>query len=212
VILAEDSVILREGLAHLLADAGVDVVGQTGDAEGLLELAGALRPDAVVVDIRVPPTHTDEGLRAAREIHERHPGVGILILSQYIETGGAVEVIMRDPQGCGYLLKDRVADIGELTDALKRVAAGESVIDPEVVARLISRRRVANALDELTARELEVLALMAEGRSNEAITRRLGVGGKTTETHVRNIFTKLQLEQSLADHRRVLAVLAYLRA
>ena len=211
VILAEDSVILREGLARLLEDAGVCVVGQTDNADQLLALVRSLRPDVALVDIRMPPTHTDEGLRAAREIRESHPAVGVLLLSQYVETGSAVQLMSRDPQGFGYLLKDRVADIDELTDAIKRVAAGESVIDPQVVARLLGRRRVESPLDELTGREREVLALMAEGRSNEAITRRLGVGGKTVETHVRNIFTKLQLEPSLTDHRRVLAVLAYLQ-
>jgi DNA-binding NarL/FixJ family response regulator len=211
VIIAEDSMILREGLARLLEDAGTAVVGRTDNAEDLLALVDALRPDAAVVDIRLPPTHTDEGLRAARRIRERHPSVGVLILSQYVETGSALEVMAENPQGFGYLLKDRVADVGELTDALKRVAVGESVMDPQVVARMLNRRRTAGTLDELTSREREVLALMAEGRSNEAITRRLGVGAKTVETHVRNIFTKLQLEPRLADHRRVLAVLAYLQ-
>jgi DNA-binding NarL/FixJ family response regulator len=211
VIIAEDSMILREGLARLLEDAGTSVAARTDNADDLLALVREHRPDAVIVDIRLPPTHTDEGLRAARRIRERHPHVGVLILSQYVETGSALELLAQHPHGFGYLLKDRVADVDELTDALKRVATGESVMDPQVVARLLNRRRTAGALDELTAREREVLALMAEGRSNEAITRRLGVGAKTVETHVRNIFAKLQLEPRLADHRRVLAVLAYLQ-
>ncbi|MBQ0985805.1 response regulator transcription factor [Streptomyces sp. F63] len=211
VIIAEDSVILREGLARLLGEAGLTVTGLAGDAEDLLPLVAAQRPHAVVVDIRMPPTHTDEGLRAAREIRERHPGTGVLVLSQYIETGPALDALARNPKGFGYLLKDRVADIGRLTDALGRVARGESVMDPLVVERLFRRRRVGGGLDDLTGREREVLALMAEGRSNEAITQSLGVGAKTVETHVRNVFTKLRLEPSQTDHRRVLAVLAYLR-
>lgn len=211
VILAEDSVILREGLVRLLEDAGVTVVGAVGDTDGLLELVRTQRPDVALLDIRMPPTHTDEGVRAARDIRERHPEVGVLLLSQYVETSSAVLVMSREPRGFGYLLKDRVADISELHGAIKRVAARESVIDPQVVARLLDRRRVDGALDELTSREREVLALMAQGRANEAITQCLGVSSKTVETYVRNIFSKLQLEPSLTEHRRVLAVLAYLQ-
>ncbi|NBM15725.1 response regulator transcription factor [Streptomyces sp. GC420] len=211
MIIAEDSVIFREGLVRILTEAGVVVAGQTDDVGRLHELVSTHRPDVAVLDIRLPPTFTDEGLRAARDIRERHPGVGVLVLSQYVETGSPLRALARDPRGFGYLLKERVADIDELTDALKRVADGQSVVDPEVVTRLLGRRRPAGPLDELTDREHEVLALMAEGRSNEAITHRLGVSGKTVETHVRNVFAKLRLEPGRQDHRRVLAVLAYLR-
>jgi DNA-binding NarL/FixJ family response regulator len=211
VVVAEDSKLLRQGLVRLLEDAGVSVVGQTDSAPQLLMLVDTLNPHAALIDIRMPPTHTDEGLRAAREIRERHPAIGVLILSQYVETSSAVQLMARNPQGFGYLLKDRIADVDELTGALKRLVAGESVIDSQVVARLLGRRRAASALDDLTERERQVLALMAERRSNEAIIQRLGVGGKTVETHVRHIFTKLHLEPSLTDHRRVLAVLAYLQ-
>ncbi|GAB2597296.1 response regulator transcription factor [Streptomyces capparidis] len=212
VVVAEDSALLREGLVRLLREAGIEVAGQTDNAVDLLALADAELPDVVLADIRMPPTHTDEGLRAARELRLRHPAMGVLILSQYVETGSAVREVTRDLKGFGYLLKDRVADIDELVEAIVRVARGESVVDPEVVERLLNRRRTTSALDDLTGRERQVLALIAEGRSNEAIGQRLGVGGKTVETHVRNIFTKLGLEPSLADHRRVLAVLTYLQA
>ncbi|WP_381805353.1 LuxR C-terminal-related transcriptional regulator [Streptomyces niveus] len=170
------------------------------------------RPDVTLVDIRMPPTYSDEGIRAASEIRARFPDIGVLLLSQYVETGSAVQALSREPGGFGYLLKDRIADIGELTEAIKCVAAGEPFIDAEVVRRLLSRRRLTNVLETLTQREREVLALIAEGRSNESITQRLRVGGKTVETHVRNIFTKLGLEPNLEGHRRVLAVLAYLQA
>ncbi|GIE47412.1 DNA-binding response regulator [Amorphoplanes nipponensis] len=210
VIVAEDSVIMREGLCRLLEDAGITVAGRAGDAPTLLAQVERGEPDVVLTDIRMPPTHTDEGLRAAREIRDRHPGVGVLILSQYLETTTALRALSRHPRGLGYLLKERIADVGQLIEAIGRVAAGGSVIDPQVVATLLGRRRTAGALDELTARERTVLGLMAEGRSNDAIAQRLGVGGKTVETYVRNIFMKLCLEQNLVDHRRVLAVLAYL--
>lgn len=212
VIVADDSLLLREGLVRLLEESGVTVAGQAGDAEELLALVDDRRPDVALVDIRMPPTYSDEGVRAAHRIRERFPGTGVLLLSQYVETGSAVEVMSRRPGGFGYLLKDRIADLGELADAVKRVGAGEPVMDAEVVARLLGRRRVTSALETLTRRERDVLALMAEGRSNEAIGRRLYIGGKTVETHVRNVFTKLGLEPALEDHRRVLAVLAYLRS
>ncbi|OKJ93583.1 LuxR family transcriptional regulator [Streptomyces sp. CB03234] len=210
MIVAEDSVLLREGIVRLLQEAGLEVVAQVGNADNLLDLVSALRPNAAVIDIRMPPTHTDEGIRAAAAIRSRHPETGVLLLSQYVETGNAMRLLSRDTAGFGYLLKDRIADPDELADALTRIANGESCVDPEVVRRLLERRRPINALETLTRREHHVLALMAEGRSNESITRRLGVGGKTVETHVRNVFTKLGLEPDLEGHRRVLAVLAYL--
>ncbi|MGI5195883.1 response regulator transcription factor [Streptomyces sp. CA-288835] len=212
MIVAEDSVLLREGLVRLLRDAGLTVVGQAGCADTLLRLVAELRPDVALVDIRMPPTHTDEGIRAAARIRDRFPETGVLLLSQYVETGTAVQELSRAPGGFGYLLKDRIADPSELTEGIKRVAAGEPFIDPEIVRRLLGRRRVDGALETLTRREGEVLALMAEGRSNESISRCLRIGGKTVETHVRSIFMKLGMEPDLEHHRRVLAVLAYLQA
>ncbi|GHF06895.1 DNA-binding response regulator [Streptomyces fumanus] len=211
VIVAEDSALLRQGLARLLDDFGIEVVAELPDAERLLELVVAQRPDAVLLDIRMPPTHTDEGLRAARAVRARCPGTGVLLLSQYVETGDPVRALARDPRGFGYLLKDRVADADELLDALRRVATGGSAVDPRIVERLMNRARPGDTLDALTPREREVLGLMAEGRSNEAIARRLRVSGKTLETHVRSVFGKLCLEPTPDDHRRVLAVLAWLR-
>ncbi|WP_306298031.1 MULTISPECIES: response regulator transcription factor [unclassified Streptomyces] len=212
VIVAEDSVLLREGLVRLLTEAGVEVVGQAGDCEGLPHLVADRAPDVVLLDIRMPPTHTDEGIRAATALREGFPHVGVLLLSQYVETGSAVRALAASPRGFGYLMKDRLADVAELRDALARVAAGESVIDPQVVARLLGRRRTHSRLDSLTRREREVLAVMAEGHSNEAITRFLDISGKTLETHIRSIFTKLGLEPDLGYHRRVQAVVTYLRA
>ncbi|MFC7819864.1 response regulator transcription factor [Streptomyces sp. NPDC057367] len=212
VIVADDSLLLREGLVRLLREAGLGVVGQAGNPDDLLALVADARPDVALVDIRMPPTHTDEGVRAAARIRARFPDVGVLLLSQYVDTSGVVRALSREPESFGYLLKDRIADLDELTEAVKRVAAGEPFIDPEVVQRLLGRRRTADALETLTRREREVLALMAEGRSNESITQRLGVGDKTVETHVRNIFIKLGLEPDPEGHRRVLAVLAYLQA
>ncbi|MBZ9639059.1 response regulator transcription factor [Streptomyces sp. PSKA30] len=212
MIVAEDSAILREGIVRLLTDEGFEVPAHCGDTGPLLDLVAQHRPDVVLLDIRMPPTHTDEGIRAAAAVRERHPGTGVLLLSQYVETAGTVQALLQNQRGFGYLLKERVADADELADALKRVAAGGTVVEPEVVARLMDAPRPVDPLDELTAREREVLALMAEGRSNEAIAQRLVIGGKTVETHVRNIFTKLQLEADLMDHRRVMAVLTYLRA
>jgi DNA-binding NarL/FixJ family response regulator/class 3 adenylate cyclase len=212
VILADDSVLLREGVARLLSDAGFTVVAQAGDAEELLAAVNTDPPDVAITDIRMPPTHTDEGLRAAHRIRGEHPGVGVLVLSQYVETDYAVELVAEGAGGLGYLLKDRVANVQEFTDAVRRIGAGGSVIDPEVVSRLVGRARQANPLDALSDREREVLALMAEGRSNQAISERMFLSAKTVEGHVRNIFTKLNLSSAPDDHRRVLAVLTFLRS
>jgi DNA-binding NarL/FixJ family response regulator/class 3 adenylate cyclase len=212
VVLADDSILLREGVARLLSDGGFTVVAQAGDAEELLAAVRADPPDVAITDIRMPPTHTDEGLRAAHEIRSEHPGVGVLVLSQYVETDYAMQLVSEGAAGLGYLLKDRVANVQEFTDAVRRVAAGGSVIDPEVVTRLVGRARQASPLDALSDREKEVLALMAEGRSNQAISERLYLSEKTVEGHVRNIFTKLNLSSAPDDHRRVLAVLTFLRA
>ncbi|WP_338702665.1 response regulator transcription factor [Streptomyces sp. Q6] len=211
VIVAEDSALLRQGIVRLLTDEGVDVVAECADTAPLLALVAELAPDVVLLDIRMPPTHTDEGLVAAAVLRERHPGTGVLLLSQYVESSSTVQALAERPEGFGYLLKERVADIDELSGALKRVAAGETVLDPQVVARLMDAPRPPGPLDELTGRERDVLSLMAEGRSNEAIAQKLVIGGKTVETHVRNIFGKLRLEPDLLEHRRVMAVLTYLR-
>jgi DNA-binding NarL/FixJ family response regulator len=212
IALADDADLLREALASALASAGFEVVGQAGDAEGLLRIVDAESPDVVVLDVRMPPTHTTEGLEAARTIRARHPGMAILVLSQYVETRYAVDLLREDPAGVGYLLKDRVTKVADLAEAVRRVASGGSVIDPEVVARLLGRPRAHSPLDELTPREREILGLMAEGRSNQAIAERLTLEVKTVEGHVRAIFSKLGLEPAAEDHRRVLAVLAYLRS
>jgi serine/threonine-protein kinase len=212
VIVAEDSALLRQGIVRLLSDEGFEVSAECSDTESLLALVAEHRPDAVLLDIRMPPTHTDEGLVAAAAIRAAHPGTGVLLLSQYVETTDTVRALAEQPEGFGYLLKERVADIDELGGALKRVASGETVLDPLVVAKLMNTPRPRSPLDELTGRERDVLALMAEGHSNEAIAQRLVIGGKTVETHVRNIFGKLRLEQDLLEHRRVRAVLTYLRA
>jgi DNA-binding NarL/FixJ family response regulator len=211
IVLADDAILLREALAAGLRAAGFEVVGQAGDVEGLLRLVDAQVPDVAVVDVRMPPTHTTEGLEAAHEIRRRHPGMAILVLSQYVETRYAVELIRDDPAGIGYLLKDRVTRLEDLADAVRRVARGGSVIDPEVVARLLGRPRRHSPLDELTPRERESLGLMAEGRSNQGIADRLVLELKTVEGHVRQVFSKLDLELSGEDHRRVLAVLRYLK-
>jgi DNA-binding NarL/FixJ family response regulator len=211
VVLADDAVLLREALAAGLRAAGFDVVGQSSDVAGLLELIERLEPDVAVVDVRMPPTHTTEGLEAAREIRRRHPRIAILVLSQYVETRHALELIRDDPSGIGYLLKDRVTRLDDLSDAVRRVAGGGSAIDPEVVGRLLGRPRRHSPLDELTAREREILALMAEGRSNKGIADELVVELKTVEGHISQIFSKLGLEPSASEHRRVLAVLQMLR-
>jgi DNA-binding NarL/FixJ family response regulator/class 3 adenylate cyclase len=211
VVLADDSVLLREGVARLLEDAGMDVLAQSGTAEDLLRHVAMHKPDVAIVDIRMPPTQTDEGLRAAQQIRERFPGVGVLVLSQYVEPGYALELLAESAEGVGYLLKDRVSDVDEFAAAVRRVAEGGSALDPSVVQTLVGRRRKADPLDELTPREREVLDLMAEGRSNQAIAERLFVTLRAVEKHVTSIFTKLRLSATAEDHRRVLAVLTYLR-
>jgi DNA-binding NarL/FixJ family response regulator len=212
VIVADDAALFRAGVSRLLDDAGFEVTAQVGDAAALLDAADRDPPDAVVVDIRMPPTHTTEGLDAARTLAARHPGVGVLVLSAHVEPHYAVELVESGATGTGYLLKERVADPGELADAVRRVAAGGVVIDPGVVASLVGRRRVRDPLAALSAREREVLAVMAEGRSNQAICERLYLSPKTVEAYVHNVFTKLDLHQTADANRRVLAVLAFLRA
>jgi DNA-binding NarL/FixJ family response regulator len=211
VVLAEDSVLLREGVARILADSGFDVVGQAGTADELMLKVRSYSPDVAVVDIRMPPTHTDEGLRAAQEIREKHPGIGVLVLSQYVEPAYAMELLAESAEGVGYLLKDRVSDVREFADAVRRVGDGGSALDPTIVSQLVGRRRGDDPLSQLTAREREVLGLMAEGRSNQGIAERLVVTERAVEKHVTSIFGKLRLPAAPADHRRVLAVLAYLR-
>jgi DNA-binding NarL/FixJ family response regulator len=211
VVVADDAALLREGLAAGLVSEGFEVVGRAGDVDGLLAAVERESPDAVIVDVRMPPTHTTEGLAAAHIIRRRHPGTAILVLSQYVETRYALELLRDDPAGIGYLLKDGVSRLEDLADSVRRVVAGGSVIDPEVVARLLGRPRRHSPLDELTPREREILALMAEGRSNQGIAERLGLELKTVEGHVGQVFGKLGLEPAHEDHRRVLAVLTYLR-
>lgn len=211
IVLADDAVLLREALAAALGAAGFEVVGQAGDVEGLMALVERHDPDVVVVDVRMPPTHTTEGLEAARQIRQTRPAIGILVLSQYVETRHAVDLIRADPAGIGYLLKDRVVRLADIAEAVRRVAAGGSVIDPEVVGRLLGRPRAHSPLDELTRREREILGLMAEGRSNHGIAEALGLEPKTIEGHVSQIFGKLGLERETQDNRRVLAVVEYLR-
>jgi DNA-binding NarL/FixJ family response regulator len=210
VVIAEDSVLLRDGLSRLMTARGHEVVGEVGDAEQLLVVAEDLRPDVCVVDVRMPPTHTDEGIRAAVEMRVSLPKVGVLVLSQYVEERYATELLAGNTSGVGYLLKDRVADVGEFVAAVERVAAGGTALDPEVVSQLLGRTRKRDVVEKLTPREREVLGLMAEGRTNAAVAQALVVSDGAVEKHVSNIFGKLGLAPSDTDHRRVLAVLAYL--
>jgi DNA-binding NarL/FixJ family response regulator len=211
LVIADDSLLVREGLARLLGDAGCEITGTAADATGLIREVHLTKPDAVVVDIKMPPTFTDEGIRAAHTLRRTHPAIGVLVLSQYMESEWAMRLIRDAPERLGYLLKDRIDEVDVLIDALHRVAAGECVVDPTIVDRLLHRPRERGPLDALTPRELEVLALMAEGRSNAAIAARLYLSPKTLEAHIRQILQRLGLEESGDDHRRVLAVLEYLR-
>jgi DNA-binding NarL/FixJ family response regulator len=212
VVVAEDVMLTREGIVRVLGEAGVEIVGQAEDADQLLRHVAVDHPDVAIVDIRMPPTHTDEGLVAARRIRDEHPDVGVLVLSQYVEPSYAIGVIEGHPERVGYILKERVFDVAILIDALRRIVEGETVIDPTIVSRLVGRRRQADPLEALTEREREVLGLIAEGMSNRAIAARLFVTERTVEAHVTQIFQKLRLTESPDQHRRVLAVLTFLRA
>jgi DNA-binding NarL/FixJ family response regulator len=212
IVIGEDSVLLREGLTRILADAGFEVVGSSGNAEDLLAQVTSLQPGVVIVDVRLPPSHTDEGLRAAQEIRERWPSIGVVVLSQFVEVGLASRLLAGGPSGLGYLLKDRVTDIEDFVASLRRVASGGSALDPTVVSQLLSRRLGEDEVSRLTPREREVLALMAEGRSNQAIADTLVVSLRAVEKYVTAIFHKLELPATSDGHRRVLAVLRYLRA
>ncbi len=212
VLVADDEALLRQGLVQLLAKAGFEVAGEARDAAELLRLVDARRPDLVLTDIKMPPDHTDEGIIAAKEIRARHPEIGVLVLSHYLESRYAMQLLEEFPERTGYLLKDRVSDIAVLADALQRIAEGECVVDPTIVARLVARRENAGPLAAVTEREREVLALMAEGHSNRAIAKRLFISPKTVEGHVGQIFLKLDIDEEPSAHRRVVAVLAFLRA
>jgi DNA-binding NarL/FixJ family response regulator len=212
VIVADDSVLLREGVTRLLENAGHEVVGQAADRDELMRKARAHKPDVAIIDIRMPPTHTDEGLQAARAIREEMPDTGVVVLSAYIEETYALELLGEDAAGVGYLLKDRVWDGDRFAEAVRRVAEGGSALDPEVVSHMLGRRRIKEPLEELTPREYDVLTLMAEGRSNQAIAEKLVISGRAVEKHVTSIFTKLKLPPAPEDHRRVLAVLAFLQS
>ena len=212
VVIAEDSVLLREGLERLLGENGLDVVGSTGTADELLDTVRSNDPDVAVVDIRLPPTHNDEGMRAALEIRAAHPETGVLVLSQYVEVGLAMQLLAESAEGAGYLLKDRISDVKEFAEAVRRVGTGGSAIDPIIVSTLLSRRRSDDSLTSLTPREREVLELMAEGRSNQGIADKLVISLRAVEKYVSSIFGKLGLSSSGSDSRRVLAVLLYLRS
>lgn len=212
IVIADDTMLIREGTARLLEDAGFEIVGKADDAPKLLRAVALDHPDVAIVDIKMPPTHTDEGLVAAEQIRANHPQVGVLVLSQYLESRYATRLLEHHPEAVGYLLKERVSDIAVLADAIRRINEGECVLDPTIVARLIKRPRHRGPLDELTGREREVLALLAEGRSNQAIADLLVLSPKTVEAHVGRVFAKLGLDESPDYHRRVLAVLAFLRS
>jgi DNA-binding NarL/FixJ family response regulator len=212
LVIADDEALLREGLARVLEDSGFEVVGKCGDAEALLRTVDARKPDVAIVDIRMPPGHGDDGLVAAQEIRRRHPDVGVLVLSHYLDSRYAARLLEEVPAGAGYLLKDRVSEVAVVADALRRIADGDCVIDPTIVSRLVARKRARGPLDVLTQREREVLALLAEGRSNGAIGEQLFLSRKTVDAHVSQIFTKLDLHESPEQNRRVLAVLTFLRS
>jgi DNA-binding NarL/FixJ family response regulator len=212
VVLADDTMLLREGVAMLLGEAGFDVAGQAGTAEDLIVAVGEHKPEVAIVDLRMPPTHTDEGLQAALAIRAKHPKVGVLVLSQHADIGLAMKLLDGGAEGVGYMLKDRVSDLEDFADAIRRVAAGGSALDPTIVSQLLSKRREAGPLDDVTAREREVLELMAEGRSNQGIADRLEISERGVQKHVTSIFEKLGIPAGTDDHRRVLAVLTFLRA
>jgi DNA-binding NarL/FixJ family response regulator len=212
VVIADDEALLREGLARLLDDAGFEVAGRCGDADALLRMVEARRPDIAIVDIRMPPNQGDDGLVAAQEIRRRHPDIGVLVLSHYLDSRYAARLLEEAPERAGYLLKDRVSEVAVISDALRRIDEGECVIDPTIVSRLVTRKRERGPIDELTEREREVLGLVAEGRSNGAIAEQLFLARKTVDSHISQIFLKLDLRESPDDHRRVLAVLTFLRS
>ena len=212
VVIAEDSVLMREGIASLLEGAGFEIVGKSSTADDLLLKVRSYKPHVAIVDIRMPPNHTDEGLVAAKEIREQHPEVGVLVLSQYVEPSYAMELIADDAEGVGYLLKDRIPDVDEFRSSVRRVAEGGSALDPAIVTQLVGRRRSDDPVETLTPREREVRELMAEGRSNQSIAQKLVVTERAVEKHVTSIFGKLRLPATAEDHRRVLAVLAFLRS